>query len=162
MLLRITLATLLTVMPEDIRVPSEMVGTEIAAMVAEEAALAINVLAEQVYLESQVQVPKSGDERTVERHGATLAESGVYPGNQPELGATPAKLEATVGYDSDYAHAQHEGFARQQRENGEVEWHVAEYTTPGTKSKFLEDPFKGAMAQLEEAIGMRIKARLGL
>jgi len=149
-------------MPEDIKVPSEMAGTEVAAIVAEEAAAAINVLAEQVYLESQVQVPKSGDERTLERHGATLAESAVYPGNQPELAATPAKLEATIAYESEYAHAQHEGFAQQERQNGQVEWKVEEYTTPGTKSKFLEDPHKVAAAQLEMAIGMRIKARLGL
>lgn len=132
------------------------------AMIAEAMAEAINAVATRVYEQSQVEVPRGDNPRDQVRHDVTLAESGRYPGNDPELAATPTRLEATVTYDAEYAMAQHEGVALMHRASGEVPWVVTNYTTEGTKSHYLEDPLKAEIGGLEAAVGLAVQARLAL
>lgn len=126
------------------------VAEELEHMAREAMALALNELATEVYEISQKEVPKSGTAAETNRFGQTLAESGKYPGNDPEAVATPQKLEASVTYDQAYARAQHEGKMTYESRGGKpVAWEVHSYTTAGTKSHYLSDPFKACWPKLE-------------
>lgn len=135
-------------------------GEEIMARGLEGVAIGLNKLADEIYDLSQVEVPRGifGS-----RHSETLAESGKAPKNDPEYAANPEKLVATVSYGSpevQYAAAQHEGFAEMHRESGIVEWQVENYSTPGTKKKYLEDPFKARLPALEPVVAEAVRVAL--
>jgi hypothetical protein len=115
----------------------------------------------EVYELSQQEVPKSGTEDDRNRFGETLAESGKYPGNDPELAATPVNLIAQVLYDHPAARAQHEGHMVYERNGKSVTWVVHNYSTAGTKAHYLSDPFKAVWPKLEERVALRIREKLG-
>lgn len=119
---------------------------------------AINHIARKIYDESQLQVPRSqnhAEDRPAPYPDVPLAEnSGIEE-------ATPQDPTAQIWYSGVYAAAQHEGHMEYRNPRGnniEVEWVVEAYTTPGTKSKYLEDPLKMFIPAMTEetAIAGRI------
>lgn len=123
-------------------------------------ASALNEVANRVFDQSQIEVPKGDPAKN--HNGETLEESGRAPSNNPEYAATPDKLIATLSYDAPYAAAQHEGKAIIERDGEVINWQVAEYTTEGTKKKYLEDPLKAAIPELESTAITLVNADLGL
>ena len=112
----------------------------------------LNEAAQEIYEQSQIEVPKSEDHEVRPNDPSyptvPLQETGEV------IEATVEDPVATVVYNSPYATAQHEGDMRYQDHSKEVEWHVTQYTTPGTKKKYLEDPLKAVIARSEEELGM--------
>jgi hypothetical protein len=149
-------------MPDDINITS----AQVQVIVKQSAAKAFNQLADKVAADSLVEVPLET---------GTLRASATYPGNDPASAATEDDLEATVAYNTVYAHAQHEGMALQKRlhpsvyiegvgwrtltnvsKPHQVMWVVKEYTEPGTKKKFLEDPYKAMIPRMEPFVAASI------
>jgi hypothetical protein len=115
---------------------------------------AINEILVEIYEMSQKEVPRSEDERAIERFGKTLAESGII------IKSTPETLVGTVEYDQPSAAAQHEGAMLYERDGKTIEWIVHQYTTEGTKSHYLSDPMKAMIPQIEIRASAKVEAML--
>ena len=85
-----------------------------------------------------------------------LRGSAHGPINDPDSAATAGHLEAEVSFRTPYAAAQHEGIAVMRRGDTEYVWKVRQYTTPGTKKKFLADPLKAQVHELERRVAEEI------
>lgn len=137
---------------ETIALVEELVGRANLAMIN-----TLNVAAEKIFEQSQIEVPKSGDHQTGDnRPDYTLAESGrvVY--------ATPESPVAQIVYEDIYATAQEIGHMVYRRESGStVDWQASYYTTPGTKARYLEDPGKAILAQIPEELAIQGRIALG-
>lgn len=143
---------------------------EIKHMMMEAAADGINDLADRIARDSLVEVPKEDME---------LANSIRAPFNDPESRATAEYMVASISYNTPYADVQHEGVwtivhhhpiipGRQgffEREDQEaeivIEWKAERYTTPGTKSHFLSDPYKAHVLEMEMFIAKSVRRRFG-
>lgn len=149
---------------------------------------AIDAFANRVAGRSLAEVPKgprAGDDSAAREHGGefeagSLAGSIRYPGNDPAMRCDPASdyFSAAIEYDTEYAVAQHEGIAvmihhhpvipgaqgfferTDVEQDIEIVWEVKNYTTPGTKSHYLSDPFKAAIPFMEDSVGRYIRDRL--
>lgn len=119
----------------------------------------LNETAAEIFDQSQKEVPKSLDhqprpndpnypEESLEETGRVSEATAAQPRNALGQFATYAEedMVATIEYDSPYAAAQHEGEMTYERNGKTIEWKATNYTTPGTKKKYLEDPLKAAMA----------------
>lgn len=127
----------------------------------EAAADAINDWTNDLAALSLIEVPKGPHKHTGEPDDLALAESVRFPGNDPAMAATADDLDAYVSYDTVYAGVQHEGEAwmthhDEKGEPYEVFWKVEKYTTPGTKSHYLEDPFKSLIPSLESRVAAKV------
>ena len=87
-----------------------------------------------------------------------LRRSAHGPVNDESSRATPHHLTAEVSFNTEYAAAQHEGMAI--HHDGTV-WVVRQYTTPGTKKKYLEDPFKAEAQNLDRRIAEELRKEFG-
>lgn len=140
------------------------------------AATALNQLADKVAADSVPEVPFEFGE---------LRASALYPGNDPGSQCSPDDLAAgaLASYNTVYAAAQHEGWAIQHRmhpvvplfKSGvlvgfytdtskidvhEIVWVVENYSEPGTKDHFLEDPLKANIPRMELFMAASISAEL--
>ena len=89
--------------------------------------------AEHVLQQATVEVP-------VAPSGGTLQDSGMTD-------VDPARMEATVSYDTPYAVVQHENLT----------YH---HTKPGAKAKYLEDPLNASRADGLAILAAEIRAAL--
>lgn len=136
-------------------------GDEVKARIREAAADGINDWTNEVAKLSMEEVPK-GPTRHRDEGDLSLLDSIRYPGNDPAMAAHAEDLDAGISYDTVYAGVQHEGEAWMTRydeagEPYEIHWVVKKYTTPGTKSHYLEDPLKAMEPLLEEYIGRYVR-----
>lgn len=142
------------------------------------AAEAINDFASDIAHASLRQVPKGPreDDHRGQFEEGSLAASIRYPGNDPESRADIEYMVAWISYDAPYAGAQHEGMATMVHKHpiipGQegffedltmdmpvtIEWKAEHYTTPGTKSHFLSDPYKAAIPHMEPFVYARVRA----
>lgn len=140
---------------ETISMVEELVGRANLAMVN-----TLNVAARKIYEQSQIEVPKSGAHEpradSPDYPVLSLQESGKV------VEATPESHVAQIVYDSPYAAAQEVGQMTYQTKTGaEVHWVAGGYTTPGTKSRYLEDPGKAILAQIPEELAIQGRIALG-
>lgn len=131
------------------------------------AAEALNDYTDKIALMSQQEVP---------RNDFDLADSMLAPDNDPGSRATPEDLDAEISYNTSYAAVQHEGEAVMVHRHpiipaagggffekvGEpanivIEWKAQSYTTPGTKSHYLGDPYKAMIPGLEPFVYERVR-----
>lgn len=152
-----------------------------------ECARAINDFTNMIARESLIEVPKGPREvnggpytHAGELEEGSLAASILYPDNDEGSRADPDWLWADISYNTEYAHAQHEGVMEYVRDRQvihtskggfittdkevppvDILWKVENYTTAGTKSHFLSDPMKKHIPEMEEYVGTRIRAMLG-
>lgn len=140
------------------------------------AAEAINRLADKVAADAIPETPIENGE---------LRASELYPGNDAASACQPDSLAdgATVSFNTVYAAAQHEGEALQhwmhpripiikggvlvgfftdtsKVAEKDVMWIVKNYSEPGTKSHYLEDPFKATIPRMELFMAASISAAL--
>ena len=127
-----------------------MTSDDIKHLILKASANALNQLADSVAADA---IPETPLEQ------GTLRASEVYPGNDVDGShtATEDNLESKVSFNTVYAAAQHEGWAIQHRGGKEVFWQVKNYSEPGTKSKFLEDPWKKMIPRMEPFIAASIR-----
>lgn len=140
------------------------ISDDVKHRIREGAADGINEWTNKLAELSLIEVPKGPRNRDGEPDLA-LADSIRFPGNDPAHAAHADFLDATVEYDTDYAAAQHEGEAWMTRTDlaggvYEVHWVVESYTTPGTKSHYLEDPLKAMLPFQEEYVAKHVRAVL--
>jgi hypothetical protein len=69
-------------------------------------------------------------------------------------------LWANLSYNTPYAAAQHEGVAEMHRNGTIIHWEVHHHTTPGTKTKYLEDPLKKFTPRFEAFLAAHVRDRL--
>lgn len=129
--------------------------TEIELIVRRAAAKALNELADQVAALSTPETPIVT---------GTLRGSAIYPGNDAEGShtATEDDLTSMVSYNTVYAAAQHEGEMTYERNGKLIHWVVKQHTEPGTKTKYLEDPYKAMVPRIEPYVAAKIREGLDL
>lgn len=137
---------------------------EVKLRIREAAADGINEWINDLAELSLVEVPKGPRNRNGEPD-LNLAGSIRYPGNDPLMAAHAEDLDAQIVYLADYAAAQHEGIAVRHHVGRygiekDIVWVVKDYTTPGTKSHYLEDPLKAMMPLQEEYVAKHVRAVL--
>lgn len=153
---------------------------EIVRYYKEVAADAINQFANTIANRSLREVPKGPREDSPYGHRGqfeegSLAESIKAPFNDPESRADETYLTAWVSYDTVYAGVQHEGIANMMHthpiipgklgffektsveEPHLIEWVVENYTTPGTKSHYLSDPYKAAVPEFQPFMYRKVR-----
>lgn len=131
-------------------------GARIAYLFLEAAVDAINLGAGHVMSDSIDEAPlgPTVDEGGDAQSTSTLRESAALEE------ATREHLWATISYNTSYAAAQHEGVALQHRKGEIILWIVKHHTTPGTKTKFLEDPLKAFLPRFERFVARYVRKRL--
>lgn len=132
----------------------EELATTLYNITGESAAIAINLVLIAAYVESQTQVPRDPEHDLKKPHEPALHTTGKHPGNDPEVAArwptASGMVEGMFGYDHPAALAQELGYMEMHSKNGvDYEWRVANYSTPGTKSHFVSDPGKAALAEFD-------------
>lgn len=137
-------------------------GNALYAVVAWAACRGLNEFADAVFERSQAEVPEALEHDYERWPEGSLAESGKAPMNSIDHRATPAYPIAQVSYDTPYAMAQHEGEMEyiNPRSGKTVRWVARSYTKPGSKSHYLEDPFKMMLPELEGFVAASVQEAL--
>lgn len=128
-------------------------GEQAALKMRTAAARALNLLADQVAALSIQEAP-------IAPGGGTLRGSCVYPANDEDGShtATEDDLTAMVSYNTVYAAAQHEGEMTYERNGATIHWKVEHHTEPGTKTHYLEDPYKAMLPRIEPFVAAMVRA----
>jgi hypothetical protein len=133
----------------------ELVGRAHLAMIN-----TLNGAAEKIYAESQKVVPKSKDHHTRQAHASYPAEPLASRGFVSR--ATVESPVAQIGYDSPYAAAQEVGRMVYESRGGKpVDWQAKHYSTPGTRSRYLEDSAKMVLAEIPEELAIQGRIAVG-
>jgi hypothetical protein len=127
--------------------------TEVERIVRRATARALNLLADQLAAMAIPETPMVT---------GTLRGSEVFPSNDGDGShtATEDHLESMVSFNTVYAMAQHEGDMTYERNGKEIHWVVKRHTEPGTKTHYLEDPYKALVPRMEPFIAAYIKEEL--
>lgn len=141
--------------PETAAMVDDLIGRCTLATVA-----ALNAVAQEIFDQSQIEVPKSQDHQLRPNDPGYPMEPLQQTGGINE--ATPENLTVEIYYDSPYATAQEVGMMEYTSRGGKpVEWEVENYTTMGTKAHYLEDPLKAALGKLAPELEFTASLALG-